>query len=305
MGTVAFAGWTAPVRRKALIATLSSNMRPDCHALLLLLTVAGAWAKDPHELVRRSIARDQLDWVRMKDYTWQAHSTEKHLDSHGKVVSTKRETWETLMLDGQPYRRTLERDGKPLSPEEQRSEQKRLDRETRRLSSETPAEKQRRLEEAEKRRRREFAFLSEILELFDLLLDGETTVDGRSVWVVSGAPRPGAKAKSGDAKMLLKLRGRMWIDKATYQWARVEAETTDTISWGLFLARLNSGSKMTFEQTEVNSELWFPKRLLLTGSGRVGLIKRIALDEEIEWSNYRKFSVDSKMVTAPPLNPKN
>jgi hypothetical protein len=280
-------------------------MRPDCHALLLLLTVAGAWAQDPHELVRRSIARDQLDWVRMKDYTWQAHSTEKHLDSHGKVVSTKRETWETLMLDGQPYRRTLERDGKPLSPEEQRSEQKRLDRETRRLSSETPAEKQRRLEEAEKRRRREFAFLSEILELFDLLLDGETTVDGRSVWVVSGAPRPGAKAKSGDAKMLLKLRGRMWIDKATYQWARVEAETTDTISWGLFLARLNSGSKMTFEQTEVNSELWFPKRLLLTGSGRVGLIKRIALDEEIEWSNYRKFSVDSKIVTAPPLNPKN
>ena len=280
-------------------------MRPDCHALLLLLTVAGAWAQDPHELVRRSIARDQLDWVRMKDYTWQAHSTEKHLDSHGKVVSTKRETWETLMLDGQPYRRTLERDGKPLSPEEQRSEQKRLDRETRRLSSETPAEKQRRLEEAEKRRRREFAFLSEIPELFDLLLDGETTVDGRSVWVVSGAPRPGAKAKSGDAKMLLKLRGRMWIDKATYQWARVEAETTDTISWGLFLARLNSGSKMTFEQTEVNSEFWFPKRLLLTGSGRVGLIKRIALDEEIEWSNYRKFSVDSKMVTAPPLNPKN
>jgi hypothetical protein len=280
-------------------------MRPDCHALLLLLTVAGAWAQDPHELVRRSIARDQLDWVRMKDYTWQAHSTEKHLDSHGKVVSTKRETWETLMLDGQPYRRTLERDGKPLSPEEQRSEQKRLDRETRRLSSETPAEKQRRLEEAEKRRRREFAFLSEIPELFDLLLDGETTVDGRSVWVVSGAPRPGAKAKSGDAKMLLKLRGRMWIDKATYQWARVEAETTDTISWGLFLARLNSGSKMTFEQTEVNSEFWFPKRLLLTGSGRVGLIKRIALDEEIEWSNYRKFSVDSKIVTAPPLNPKN
>ena len=280
-------------------------MRPDCHALLLLLTVAGAWAQDPHELVRRSIARDQLDWVRMKDYTWQAHSTEKHLDSHGKVVSTKRETWETLMLDGQPYRRTLERDGKPLSPEEQRSEQKRLDRETRRLSSETPAEKQRRLEEAEKRRRREFAFLSEIPELFDLLLDGETTVDGRSVWVVSGAPRPGAKAKSGDAKMLLKLRGRMWIDKATYQWARVEAETTDTISWGLFLARLNSGAKMIFEKTEVNSELWFPKRLLLNGSGRVGLIKRLARDEEIEWSNYRKFSVDSKMVTAPPLNPKN
>src|ERR1017187_2810785 len=280
-------------------------MRAGRQTPLLLVAVAAAWAQDPRELVRRSIAQDQLDWVRMKDYTWQAHSVEKRLDSRGKVVSTKREAWETLMLDGQPYRRTLGRDGKPLRPEEQRSEQKRLDRETRRLRSETPAEQQRRMAEAERRRRREFAFLSEIPDLFDLRFEGDSTVDGRSVWVVSGAPRPGAKAKSGDAKMLLKLRGRMWIDKATYQWARVEAETTDTISWGLFLARLNSGAKMIFDQAEVNSELWLPKRLLLTGSGRIGLIKRLSQDEEIEWSNYKKFSVDSKIVTDPPPNPKN
>jgi hypothetical protein len=285
-------------------------MRPDRHVALVLLalaliTGAGARAQDPHELVRRSIAQDQLDWVRMKDYTWQAHSVEKHLDSHGKVESTKRESWETLMLDGQPYRRTLERDGKPLSAEEQRGEQKKLDRESRRLSSETPAGRQRRLEDVEKLRRREFAFLSEIPELYDLKYEGESTVDGRAVWVVSGAPRPGAKARSGDAKMLLKVRGRMWIDKATYQWARVEAETTDTISWGLFLARLNAGAKMVFEQTEVNSELWFPKRLVLTGSGRVGLIKRLAQDVEIQWSNYKKFSVDSKMVTDGPPNVKH
>ena len=128
----------------------------------LVLLVTAAWAQDPYELVRRSIAQDQLDWVRMKDYTWQAHSVEKHLDSHGKVESTKRETWETLILDGQPYRRTLERDDKPLGSEEQRSEEKKLDRESRRLSSESPAEKKRRMDEAEKRRRREFAFLSEI-----------------------------------------------------------------------------------------------------------------------------------------------
>ena len=160
------------------------------------------------------------------------------------------------------------------------------------------------MDEAEIRRRREFAFLSEIPGLFDLRLEGDSTVDGRSVWVVSGTPRTGARAKSSDAKMLLKLRGRMWIDKATYQWARVDAETTDAISWGLFLARLNPGAKMDFKQTEVTSELWFPKRLLLTGSGRVGLIKRLARDEEVEWSNYKKFSVDSKIVTGP-LNPKN
>jgi hypothetical protein len=272
-------------------------MRPAKGALLTVISVTGGWAQDPYELVRRSIAQDQLDWVRMKDYTWQARSLEKHLDSRGNVESTKRETWETLILDGQPYRRILERDGKPLSPEEQLSERKKLDRETHRLNSETPAEKQRRLESAEKARQREFAFLSEIPDLFDLRFESNATVDGRPVWVVSGTPRPGAKAKSGDAKMLLKVRGRMWIDKATYQWARVEAETTGTISWGVFLARLNPGAKLVFDQTEVNAELRLPKRLLLTGSGRIGLIKRLARDDEIEWSNYKKFSVDSKIVT--------
>jgi hypothetical protein len=221
------------------------------------------------------------------------------------VELTKRENWETLVLDGQPHRRTLERDGKPLGPEEQRSEQKKLDQAFKKLSSETPAEKQRRLEEAEKARKREFALLSEIPDLYDLRLEAESTVDGRPVWVVSGTPRPGAKPKSRDAKVLLKIRGRMWIDKATYQWAKVEAETTDTISWGLFLARLNSGAHLTFEQTEMNSELWLPKRLFMAGSGRVGLFKKLVQDQEVQWSNYKKFSVDSKIVTDPPANPKN
>lgn len=264
---------------------------------LLLSIAAAALAQDPYDLVRRSVAQDQLDWVRMKDYTWQAHSVERHFDSHGKVQSTKREAWETLILDGEPYRRTTARDGKPLTPDEQRREQERLDKESRNLSKETPAQRQHRLEEAEKQRKREFAFLSEIPELYNLKMEGESTIQGRPVWIVSGSPKPGAQPKSHDAKLLLKLHGRLWIDKVTYQWAKVEAETTGTISWGLFLARLNPGATVIFEQAEVSPELWLPKHLFMQGSGRIGLVKRIAMDEEVEWNNYKKFSVDSKVVT--------
>jgi hypothetical protein len=55
----------------------------------------------------------------------------------------------------------------------------------------------------------------------------------------------------------------------------------------------------------VAPDLWLPKRLFLTGSGRVGLIKRLAQDEEIEWSKYRRFSVDSKIMTDAPPKPKD
>jgi hypothetical protein len=278
-------------------------MRVRRRVLLGLVAAATVWAQDPRELVRRAIEQDQLDWLRMRDYTWQERSVTKRLDAHGQVQSTRRETRETLILYGQPQRRTLERDGKPLTPDEQRAEQKRLDDVAARLSKESPAERQRRLEQSEKARKREFAFLSEIPDLLDLRLDGESAIDGRPVWIVSGTPRPGAEAKSRDARMLLKVRGRMWIDQATYQWARVEAQTIDTISWGLFLARLNPGARLTFEQMEVNSEIWLPKRLHLAGSGRVALLKRLAEDQEIEWSHYQKFSVDSEVVTDPSLRP--
>jgi hypothetical protein len=273
-------------------------MRAYSQALIALLA-ATAWAQDPKELVRRSIEQEQLGWVRMQDYTWQANSVERRFDSHDKVESTRRETWETLILNGEPYRRMLERDGKPLSAEERRNEQEKLDRETKKLEKQTPAEKQRRLEQANDRRKRDFAFLSEIPDLFDLKLEGESIVDGKPIWIVSGAPRPGAQPKSHDAKLLLKVRGRMWIDKATDQWVKVEAETTAVISWGLFLARLAPGARMVFEQTPVN-DLWLPKRLFVSGSGRVALLKHLIQDEEIRWSNYKKFSVESKIVSEEP-----
>ena len=43
--------------------------------------------------------------------------------------------------------------------------------------------------------------------------------------------------------------------------------------------------------------------VIMGGNGRVGLVKRLSQDTEIEWSNYKKFSVESKMVT-PPTYPK-
>ena len=49
--------------------------------------------------------------------------------------------------------------------------------------------KQHRLEEVERLRKREFAFRSEIPDLFDLRMEGESTMGGRPVWVISGAPR--------------------------------------------------------------------------------------------------------------------
>jgi hypothetical protein len=260
----------------------------------------GLAAQDAREIVRKSVDLDQANWLRMQDYTWVARSTERHFDGDGQVKSAEESGWETVMLDGEPYRRMLERDGRPLPAAEQKKQQDKLDKSVAKLAHETPEEKQRRLADYETRRRKEREFLRDIPGAFDFRIAGDTQVDGHDAWVIVGEPRPGYQPKGRDAKALLKVHGKLWVDKLSYQWVRLEAETTETIAFGLFLARLNPGATLVFEQTRVADDLWLPKRIYMKGAGRLGLIKRIAMDQEIAWSNYRKFQVDSKIV---PLEP--
>ncbi len=266
----------------------------------LALSATCARSQDAREVVRRSVELDQNNWIKRADYTWVGRSRERHFDAHGQVTSDHQEGWESLVLDGLPFTRMTERDGKPLPADEQQKEQRKLDKDTAKLASQSPEEKQRRAAEFEKSRRRERAFLLEIPDAFELHLDGSETVDGQDVWVISGVPRPGYRAKSREGAALAKVRGKMWIEKAGYQWVRVEAETIGTISIGLFLARLNPGAKLVLEQARINDDLWLPKREYLAGKGRIALVKRIAEDDEITWTNYRKFQVDSRIVSHDP-----
>jgi hypothetical protein len=264
--------------------------------IALVVAAAALHAQDAREVVRKSVELDQANWLRMRDYTWMVRSTERHFDSDGKVKSVDASAWETVMLDGEPYRRMLERNGQPLPPAEQKKQQDKLDKSVAKLAHESPEEKAHRLADYETQRRKERDFLREIPDAFDLRIEGEAQMDGRGVWIIAGAPKAGYHARDRDAKALLKIRGKLWVDKANYQWVRLEAETTETIAFGLFLARLNPGASLVFEQTRLAEDLWLPKRIYMKGAGKLGLIKRIAMEQEITWSNYRKFQVDSKIV---------
>jgi hypothetical protein len=265
--------------------------------LAILLAAAGALlGQDALSIVRKSVDLDQSNWQRMKDYTWIARRTDRLRDSSGEVKSQKTEQWETVVIYGEPHHRMLERDGKPLSPQDQRKEQEKLDQAVAKRANETPEQQARREAEFEKQREKDREFLRDVPDLFDFKLLGDEKIDGHDVWVITATPKPDAHPKHGDAKPLLKIQAKVWIDKAEYQWVRLEAETTATISFGLFIARLAPGAKLEFEQTRVNDEVWLPKRQVVSGAARLGLVKKLVGEEETTWNNYRKFQVDSKVI---------
>src|ERR1700734_2388464 len=219
-----------------------------------LLCAAGA--ADPREIVRKCVQLDQVNWLRMKDYTWIARETTRHLDSSGKLKSTDSETWETVILAGRPYRKMLERNSVPIDAGEKRKEQEKLDRTVAEMERETPQQREIRISAYQKERAKDREFLLEMPDAFDFHMEPDAQIDGRDTWVIAASPKPGYRAKHGDAKAFSKIEGRIWIDKLELQWVRIEAKTFQTISWGLCLARLNPGASLVFEQTRVNDEVW-------------------------------------------------
>jgi hypothetical protein len=49
--------------------------------------------------------------------------------------------------------------------------------------------------------------------------------------------------------------------------------------------------------TQVNNEVWLPKRILVSGSARVLLVKGYTGELDLTYSGFKKFSVDSRVVS--------
>lgn len=268
--------------------------------LLLAAACTLAAAQDPREIVRRSVQLMDHNLAIARNYTFLERSETRELDSAAHVKTRKILLYDVTMLEGSPYRRLVGKDDHGLSPEEERIEQKKLDDSIAQRQKETPAERARRIADWEKKRQREREPLDEVPDAFDFRLAGETQIDGRAAWIIEGNPRPGYHARSTVAKLFSKFRGKLWIDKAGYQWVKTEAEVTNNISWGLFVARLSKGARLDIQMTRVNDEVWLPRRIEAKASARLALVKKYNIESDTSFSNYRRFQVESRVVAATP-----
>ncbi len=192
-----------------------------------------------------------------------------------------------------------------MSEKDEKKEKEKLDKFIAKHQNESAKEKQKRLAKQEKDRQEERAFAADIVNAYDFRLAGEEQVDGRDVYVIEANPRKDFHPTQPHADVLPKLRGKLWIDKKDYDWVKIEAESIDTISWGLFLARIHKGSRFTFEQTRVNDEIWLPRRVSINASARLALLISGAFDFESTFSKYKKFVASGRVLpgvteAAPP-----
>lgn len=248
------------------------------------------------ELFRVVADKDLENQKRERDYTYVDREVQNKLDGSGNRKSTEERTYDVLQIAGEEVHRLTAKDDKPLDEKEAAKEDEKIQKIIDKRKNESDSDRRKREEKEEKDREDGRKFVKEIADAYNFTLVGTEMVNGRPAWVIDGEPRPGFEPHMKNAKFLTKFHGRVWIDQGDLQMARMDVEAIDTVSIGLFLARIHKGTRVMIEQTRVNDEVWLPKHLTFKLDARVALLKGYKMDGEDIYSDYKKFRTSSKIV---------
>jgi hypothetical protein len=291
-------------RKTWIAAFLAAVLFSPLAAQQSATTAAAAPTTDAREIIRRSAEVDNRNWEKARNYTCQEREVEKKLDKNGAVKSAEIRTNDITFYYGLEYSRLIQKNDRPLTDKERKKEEEKLNKFMEKYKNENEGDRQKRLAKQEKERREGRAFLQDVVNAYDFRLLGEENVGGLDAYVIEATPRKGFHPTQPHADILSKVKGKLWIDKKEYNWVKAEAEVIDTISFGLFLARIHKGSKLSFEQIHVNNEVWLTHRFFVRASARVALLMNEAVEEEDTFSNYKKFTTSVKILPdvkeAPP-----
>ncbi|MGB7555424.1 MAG: hypothetical protein WBM04_13710 [Candidatus Korobacteraceae bacterium] len=256
-------------------------------------------------LIRLSADNDLENDKKQRDYTYVEREQERRLNGKGQVKSTETKTYDVLEIYGEQVQKLIAKDDKPLSAKAAQNEDEKIQKLIDKRKNESESDRKKRLEKEEKDREDERQFVREVADAYNFKFIGMETLQGRDNYVIDGDPKPGYQPVHKEAKILPKMRFRVWIDKNDSQMKKLDVQVIDTVSFGLFLARLHKGSRIVIEQTRVNDEVWLQQHVAVTVDVRLALLKDLALEVDVSDRDYKKFRTDTKIVSIGEMQEKH
>jgi hypothetical protein len=287
-------------------------MTLTARAIVLTLTAAAAGvlvhAQEPrplpsHEELFKAV-QDNLIRAERVDYLYAFR--ERRSDIHTNLFG-KLGTSGVAVADVYPsataaltYRRVIERNGVPLTPEElaeqDREYQKRAAEVLRRLAAEEPDAKRRRDGQAERAAQRGQRRIADVVGALQFKIQGRAVHEGVSAIVVAFTPNPRAMPETRQGRIAQKFGGTVWIDEAAMEVMRMEARAIDDISLGYgLIARLGSGTTATVTRRRIDRDIWLPTQLTIKGRGRAAVFRPLVIDFKADWFDYRRTEGDSPL----------
>ena len=279
-------------------------------AAILLFAVVACHAQDPvgvapvaqerplpdiATLMKQVQANQKASEDAQKDYIYKSSFRFETLDGHGDVKKTKSQVNEIFWLNGVQMMRTLELDGKPLSPDEVKRENDRIDKESIKLR-----EKRDKAAAEGKQtdpRGNVVAPLSRYLELVTLSNPRREEMNGRPAIVLDFVGDPNAKTHDATENFVKELAGVLWIDEDDKVLARLDAHFVNAFKLGGgLLVNVSKGTQFTLLARKINDEVWLPDSIKGNGHVRFLLLMATEGDFALQTSDYRKFKTSSRIL---------
>jgi len=203
------------------------------------------------------------------NYSYKERRTEFHVNPFGRVGTGGIEGWEVTPIENGTVilRRLIERDGKPVA-----------DGDVNRVKV-----------TEERRREGRRTSMDDVVAMLTFTMDRREKVQGRDAIAVRFTPKPTAEPETREGRIAQAFSGIAWVDEAAREVIRVEATAVDSISFGFgLIARLNKGTTATLTREPIPAGIWLPTSIRFSGEGRALLIRKLNVDQRIEWSEYKK-----------------
>jgi hypothetical protein len=241
---------------------------------------------DAAAIVQRSVSVNTADWRAQPRYSFQERDVKAKVLSESTVKDRQSKTYEVVMIEGSPYDRLIAVNNEPISRQQEQQEKIKYQREVRNRRSESSGARRARIGTYRNQRAEEHLLMEQMVAAFNFRFLREEQIEGIDCYLLEATPKPGYHPPVEKARVLVGMRGHLWIDKAEYHWAKVEAQVFNPVSVGFFVAQVKPGTRFELEQAAVGN-VWLPKRFSESVNASVFGIYGVRTRSEEWYSDYK------------------
>ena len=233
-----------------------------------------------------------------KDYTYHVHEEQQDLDGKGNLKKTETRDAESFRVDGVLVNRTVAKNGKPLTPDEQKKEADRIDKEV--AKQKEHRDKLKVEGKSTDNNGEQVLTLARILQLGTFTNERRVNLNNRPTIAIDYQGDPNAKTKTRFETVFRDIVGTVWVDEQDRTIAQLQGHFVDDfkIAGGL-LADVKKGSTFHATFRKINEEAWLPEQF--DGEGHIRLLLFVGINGRFKTttSDYRKYR------TTTTLHPTN
>lgn len=248
---------------------------------------------NPTELLQRALANERKLAAEQERYECRVTNTFVLTDSRGNPQKTETEVMDQFYVNGIEINRTIQKNGKNLTPEQTKKEDERVMKETLKYSNQAAAKK---VEDQENQASEDF--------MAAMMLTGghRELINGRRVLFYDIVPNPHFEAKNLNERMARVLAGKISIDEQTGEVIDMNVRgVSDLKIGGGLLANIHKGFWFHIHNHPQPDDVWITDLLEGSGDARILLFSHKYGRVKVVHDNCHLYSATAVQVGQPKV----